>query len=242
MLPNLPGPPAITRMSYTPRTIGLLCELLHPPQPLETTAIQRIHNRIFEAGHPVYHSFNVSAESAVLSNPMTKPGAVSSVAFLQDRLQFREELSGITTDEFVARIDSIVSMTLEERPIQIFTAQIATVRTLINPKQFRDSRDYLRDGMLHFGSELMAFGRDPQLYGLRMVFAPTAEEPHAFTLRVESFASDPRSIFIEGVGSFGPTVVANGTQGLGENVQRTYDFLIERTLPFLSHFDQRQEV
>ncbi len=79
------------------------------------------------------------------------------------------------------------------------------------------------------------------MYGLRLVFPPQPEEPNAFTLRVESFASDPRSIFLENQGSFGPIVPARGIEPLGANIRATYDFIIDRVLSFVERFDARQE-
>ena len=91
------------------------------------------------------------------------------------------------------------------------------------------------------GGELDEFGREPQLYGMRLVFPPSSDSPNAFTLRVESFASDPRSLFLENQGSFGPTVAARGLEPIDVNIRSTYEFLVERVLPFLKHFDLRQE-
>jgi len=115
--------------------------------------------------------------------------------------------------------------------------QQVTVRTLINPRHFRDSRQYLKEGMFGFGDEPEAFGRTPELYGLRLVFPPTPEVPNAHALRIESFSSDPRSLFLEDQASFAPVLVARGLDLLAENVEATYAFLVERSLAFVACFD-----
>ena len=229
-------------MQYEPRTIAFLCELLHPPLVPDPTPIQKIHNRMFEAGTPLYKSFAVTGQGATLSNPVSQPGAASSVNFLGDRIQFREELSGLTMDEFAARVREIAQGVAELRRLQIFTAQQVTIRSLINPKNFRDSRAFLKEAMFGFGDELEEFGRLPQLFGMRLVFPPQPNEPNAFTLRAESFASDPRSVFLENQGSFGPTMTANGLHPVEDNIRATYDYLVDRALPFIARFDVRQEV
>src|SRR5262245_29470332 len=124
-------------MHYTPRTIAFLCEILHPHQVVDPAHVQKIHNRMFESGHPTYKSFAVTGEGAVLSNPMAQPGAVSSASFLADRFQFREELSGLTTDEFAERVQEVTGMAVGLLGVQIFTAHVVTVRTLVNPRNFR---------------------------------------------------------------------------------------------------------
>jgi len=228
-------------MAYAPRTIAFLCELLHPPLVPDPAPIQRVHNRMFQTGAPLYRSFTVAGTGAVLSNPTAQPAAVSSVGFLSDRFQFREELSGLTPDDFSSRVREVTKMAVEERPVQLFTAQVVTIRTLINPRRFQDSRLYLKEGVFGFGEELGGLGREPQLYGMRLVFPPTPEEPWAFTLRVESFANDPRSLFLENQASFGPIVGPTGLETLERNIAATYDFLVQRALPFLGHFDVTQE-
>ena len=94
-------------MKYTPRTIAFLCDLLHPPIAPDPRAIQRLHNVQFEKGDPAYNSYNVTPEGALLSNPVSSPGANSSVAFLADRIRFREELSGLTVETFSQRVRTI---------------------------------------------------------------------------------------------------------------------------------------
>src|SRR6185295_3770128 len=124
-------------MSYNPRTVALVAELLHPPMPPDPALVQRVHNRMYEAGQPAYSSFSVTPTGAVLSNPVGQPGASSYAAFLPDRFQFREELSSLTHDGFAQRVKQIAGQVCEARSIQVFTAQQVTVRTLVNPRSFK---------------------------------------------------------------------------------------------------------
>ena len=117
-----------------------------------------------------------------------------------------------------------------------------TVRTLINPRHFPDSREFVKAGMFGFGSEMGEFGREPQLYGMRLVFPPTPGDPNAHALRIESFNSDPRSVFVENQATFGPTVLQNGLAPVEGNIHAAYQFVVERALKFLAHFDATQEV
>ncbi len=228
-------------MNYTPRTIALLSEILHDPLPSDPSSVQRVHNTMFEGGHPDYSSFAVIQNGAVLSNPGTRPGEVSQVSFLPDRFQFREELGHLTYDGFAARVRRIATSVAELRGIPRFTAQSVIVRTLVNPRTYKDSRNYLKNGMFGFGDKMEVFEQAPQLLGLRMVFPPTQESPSAFSLRIESFNNDVRSLYIESQATFGPIDVSNGLETLEGNVHETYKFVVERGLPFVNEFDARQE-
>lgn len=228
-------------MNYTPRTIALLSEILHPPLPSDPSSVQKVHNQMFEGGAPDYSSFAVVPNGAILSNPGTRPGEVSQVSFLPDRIQFREELGTQTHESFATRIQRITASICGIRGITRLTAQSVVVRTLVNPRTYKDSRNYLKNGMFGFGDRVDVFGSAPQLYGLRMVFPPTQDEQAAYALRIESFNNDVRSLYIESQGTFGSVDVTNGLDSLASNVEDTYRFVVERGLPFVASFDTRQE-
>lgn len=224
-------------MDYQPRTIAFLCDLFHPPLSLDPHPVQRLHNDMFEKGQPEYSSFAVTPTGPVLSNPVIRPGAASQVAFMADRIQFREELGGLTWEAFAERVTRVGSRMAEARGIQVFSGQQVTLRSLINPRNQRDAREFLSQRMFGFQDEINQFGRAAQLYGLRLVFPPGEGETNAFGLRIESYNADTRSLFLEVQGTFGPTIVARGLEPLGERVRDAYAFLTERVLPFVARFE-----
>jgi hypothetical protein len=228
-------------MSYTPRTIAFICELLHPPVNPDPGPIQKLHNEMFQSGQPAYSSFSVTPKGAELSNPVPTPGAVSTASFLADRMVFREEFGSLTHEGFASRVTRIIETVCELRKIQVITAQQVVVRSLVNPKNFKDSRAFLKSGMFGFDEETDIFGREPQLYGINLAFPPSPENPQAFALRVESFNNDPRSLFVENRGTFGPTVLTRGVDAVAQNIEATYGFLVQRALRFIASFDARQE-
>jgi hypothetical protein len=61
--------------------------------------------------------------------------------------------------------------------------------------------------------------------------------PNAHALRIESFSSDPRSLYLEDQASFPPVLPARGLEVVADNVQETYAFLVERSLEFVARFD-----
>ncbi|MFT5734995.1 MAG: hypothetical protein ACI8WY_003681, partial [Planctomycetota bacterium] len=108
----------------------------------------------------------------------------------------------------------------------------------VNPKTATDTRTFLRDRLFGFGDELDRLGRSPHLVGLRLGFGPDPEQSSAFGLRIESYNPDPRSLYIEVQGSFGP-IPTQDLATVETNVLSTYGFLVDKVLPFLGHFDRR---
>lgn len=228
-------------MHYAPRTIAFITELLHPPLHPDPAPVQRVHNQLFQTGNPPYQGFLVTPQGAVLSNPTSRPGGASMAAFLGDRFQFREEFSSLTVEEFALRARLVSELVAAQTGVQVFTAQQVTIRTLLNPRYFKDSRTFLKQGLLGLEGETDDFGREPQLFGLRMVFPAQASAPQSYSLRIESYHADTRDVYIENQASFPPILVARGLSTIERNILEAYGFLVERALRFVSRFDAKLE-
>jgi hypothetical protein len=179
----------------------------------------------------------VSAAGTVLSNPVSTPGANSFAAFRPDRFQFCEELSSVTYDEFATRVRLVSEKVAQQRVLPLFTAQQVTLRTLVNPRSYQDSREYLKQAMFGFDGELEAFGRAPALLGIRLVFPAGNGEPGSHALRIESFSSDPRSLFLEIVSTYGPIRTDGGLVQVEENIHASYRFVTDEAVRFIGGFD-----
>lgn len=229
-------------MSYPTRTIALLCELLHSPAAPDPRPIQRLHNEMFEGGQPSYAGFQVSPLGPVLSNPVATPGGVSQVAFLADRVQFREERGSLTHETFAEQVRETAERAAPLRGVPVYSAQQVILRSLVNPRTTSDTRTFLKERVFGFGDRLDDLGRSPQLAGLRLGFGPDEGQENAFGLRIESYNADPRSLYIEVQGTFGPaTAGGEGLAVVEENVLRTYGFLVDRVLPFIARFERRED-
>lgn len=247
-------------MDYQPRTIALVAELLHPPIGNDPRPVQRLHNELFATGQPAYAGFQVTPLGPVLSNPTALPGAVSQVSFLPDRVQFREERSSLTHETFAERVRDVAGRSAALRQVPLFVAQTVMIRSLVNPRFASDTRAFLRDRMLGIGEAAAALGHPAELVGLRLALGPAAapdpgappELAGSFSLRIESWQQDARSLFIELAGTFGPVGLTPAPLGgdvtptrdwapLEDNVLATYRYLEERVLPFIGRFDRRSE-
>ncbi|MBL8863503.1 MAG: hypothetical protein JNK02_16055 [Planctomycetes bacterium] len=225
--------------AYAPRTISLVTELLHPALQPDPSAIQRVHDQLFRLGSPPYSSFVVSPSGPALSNPSPVPGSSSFAAFRHDRFHFCEELSSVTYDEFAARVRSVAEKVAAQRGLAFFTAQQVTLRTLVNPRAFKDSRAYLKNAMFGFDDETDVFGVEPALLGIRFVFPPTPDRPGSHSLRIESWANDPRSLFLEVVSTYGGVRADAALVQVEENIHQSYRFLTEPAMRFVAGFDTR---
>ena len=211
-------------MDYQQRTIAYLCELHHPRSPLIPGRSRSSTTRCTSRGIPLVELRRHPGRSRPLELRSRSREPSSLAAFLVDRIQFREELGSMTYEEFGNRIRCVAEQAAERRGIQMFTGQQVTIRCLINPRTFRDSRAFLRQGMFRFGVETEVLGRDPQLYGLRLVFPPGNESPDAFSLRIESYNRDPQLALPREPGDVRALITGRSLTQIEENVRSTYVF------------------
>lgn len=229
-------------MLYDPRTIAFICEVFHPPMAHDAAKVQAIHHELFKERRVGYQNFNFAPGGVMLSNPAAQPGANSSLSVLADRLRVVEELTEASIDDFIARLEKVLPLAVSKLEIQVATACQVSVRSLVNVRSFRDSREFLARGMFRFDeADLAAFGRPSQMLGLRMLFPQSGEERAFYALRIESYNADPRSLFLENVGTFPGVMPAGQVTAFAEAVRATYGFLAERTCNFLARFDGRPD-
>lgn len=229
-------------MDYPIRSIAFQAELIHAPRQHRPDSLQRIHAAAFADPTCQYQNFALVPGGAVLSNPQTGPGMVSMASFLADRVQVREEMSGIGRDDFQARLESLAGHAASWLGVEQFLAQNYVVRSLVNPRTFHDAREFMSRSLLNMEDEdLACLQRVPQILGVRMVFPDTPDQPGIYNVRVESYAAEPRSLFLENVGTFRAMITSNNLESVTDGFGRTYDYLESNLVAFVSQFDGRTE-
>lgn len=230
------------RVTYEPRTIGLLSEIIHPPAELQAARVQAIHNELYQSGPFAYQNFAVTNEGIQLSNPQETPNSVSAVNYLPDRIQIREELGSVHVDEFCKKLEVLLRISCAKLNLPILVAQQHVVRSLINSRNYADSRDFLAGVVCRLSSESLAgFERPAALFGMKMIFPQHEAHTDVHALRIESFGQDPRSVFVEDVATYTQAVMPADLSPVGENMRRTYRFVREKALSFLAMHDRPPE-
>jgi len=231
-------------MDYPLRTIAYLAELLHPPRHHSAENLQKVHTFAFGDEKARYENFSLlpGGAGASLSNPQTQVNMISSCTFLADRIQLREEMSGISREDFQERVARLSGLAIQVLGVEQFVAQNFIVRSLVNARNYYDSREFLSRSVLNMEEDDFAcLERTPQIVGVRFVFPQTSENRGMFSIRVESYAAEPRSLFIENVGVFRSVVNQANLADLTSSLFATYDYIDGNVVNFISQFDAREE-
>lgn len=227
-------------MTYGHRSIAFVTELIHPPVRHEPKGLQKLHAALFDRSECGYRDFRLVPGGAQLSNAASgMPGQPVSVAtLLADRIQIREEQTGVSKDDYCARMMALAESALSTLPMQLFMVQQFAVRSVVNPMTSDDARAFMMNTVQGFDENLMScFPSMPSLVGLRFTFPPEEQSQAVFNVRLESFSQDNRSLFLENVGTFGRPIVAAELSKLSERFGATYDYLQERVVEFVDQFD-----
>ena len=227
-------------MSYALRSIAFVAELIHAPVQHDPHSLQKLHGELFGSAECSYRDFRLVPGGAQFSNAMGGlPGSpVSCANLLADRVQVREEQTGISREEFETRVGHLAKAVLGTLPVKLFLAQQYAVRSVINPHTTSDAREFMLRTLFGLDETLLSgFPAPPSLAGLRLAFPPAEGGSGIFNVRVESFSSDNRSLFLETVGTFGQPIQADAIDSLVQRFDATYDFLQDQLVNFVSQFD-----
>lgn len=225
-------------MHYDPRTIAFAAEILFPPQPVRADVVQSVHNALWRQPAIGYQNFQIAPDGIHLSNVPQAPGQVSMATFTWDRLVLREELRGVTPEDFAARVVQVVDASFGALGVPTSTVQQFTVRSLVAPRHYRDGREFLSRRLIAPGAEAwQAFDRPLHSLGVRFVLPPAPGGVETYHVRIESWPHDQRSIWLENTGSFAAPLAAGDSKRLAEQLDATYRYLCGPVCDFLATLD-----
>ncbi len=225
-------------MLSEPRTISLLCELIHIPMKHTSEKLRDVYSRVCRSCG--YENFIRTPAGARIERQEREGNGFSHLNFTGDRIQFTEDHVGMSVEQFAQKVSAVVCEAVEVLRIPVIVAQQATVRVTSSPNTLKSSAEFLARRMFRIGGEdLEVLGRPASVFGLRMVFPPTKEQPHGFNVRVEPYLRDPRSFYIENVGTIKVPIQTGSPEPVEQNIYQVSQFIVEKIIPFLSRYDRR---
>ncbi|MEQ8764993.1 MAG: hypothetical protein RL885_13760 [Planctomycetota bacterium] len=224
---------------YDLRSISYLIELVHPPMQHDLQKLQEFYNELSKPPLTLYQNFNVAPGGAQISNAAIGAGAASTLTITGDRIQILEQRTPVDPEEFARRAVQIVELAQRHLNYQVFMPIQYVVRTLINPHTTHDTRRLVGRQMCNLSADtLESIGREPNLFGIRLVFPQDDTSNSIFNVRVESYNTDHRSLFIENAGIFPTPLPAGEPERLAEGFNATYTFIRDNLARMVRNFDQ----
>ena len=226
-------------MFSEPRTISLILELVHIPATHAPEKLREVYNEVCRTCG--FENFTRIPGGARIERKEPDGDGFSQLSLTSDRIQLVEDHSGVSMDEFGKRALAMLSSAMPRLGIPIILVQQNTVRITVNPNGYRTAAEYLARSIFRFQPEdLETFSRPVHLFGFRLAFPATTQQPVNYNARVEGYIRDPRSLYVETVATFKTPIQAAQAELVQTNLHTTAAFVVDRILPFLSQFDRRE--
>ena len=225
-------------MLSEPRTISLLCDLIHLPAKHDLDALRAVYNRV--ASSSGYENFIRTPAGARLERHAPEGGGFSHLTFTGDRIQFAEDHMSLTVEEFALKVATVARLAMPILRIPVILVQQVTVRVIATPNTFKNAADFLAGSIFRIREgDLELLGRPANVFGFRLLFPATKENPASFNVRVESYLRDPQCVYVENVGTYKAPIQLASLESVEKNILATSSHMVDHLLPFLSRYDRR---
>ncbi len=223
-------------MLSEPRTIALIVELIHLPMQHAIGKLRNLYTQLCTECE--FENFTRRPGGARIERPASEEAGLSRLTFSPDRVQFTEEGGLLTLDSFCRRLEVIMERTMDQLGIPLFLMEQCTVRSVVTPGAYKSASDFIGARLTNVASaDLSLLGRHANVFGFRLVVPPTPEHRNSYNVRIEVYARDPKSLYLENVGTFRQPVNRGDLSALTGAMQEAGTFVSERLCPFLSLFD-----
>ena len=221
------------------RSIAFIVDAIHPQVQHSAADLQKLYATLISDTSLNYANLNtgpLGAQMMTVHGPSSVPNSNShsALTLAPDRVQVKEEWPSISLDDFIARSQEALEVCIRDTNIPMIGAIQCVVRCLVSRSGTHDSREFFNNSFYRIGEEeSAALGRPSSLLGLRMVFPPQDNDQGMHNVRIESFGSDPRSIFLEDVGVYQTPIKDQNFAPLEAAIRSSYDFLTLNMMDYL---------
>lgn len=223
-------------MLSEPRTIALIMELLHLPMQHPVNRLRTLYTHLCTECD--FENFTRRPGGAQIERPASEEAGLSRLTFSPDRIQFLEEGGLLTLDSYCRRLEVILERAMDLLAIPVFLMEQCTVRSVVTPGAFKSASDFIGKRLMNIATgDLSALGRPTSVFGFRLAVPPTAENRDSYNVRVEVYARDPKSLYLENVGTFRTPINRGETSGGSAAMREASTFVSDKLCPFLSLFD-----
>jgi hypothetical protein len=225
-------------MLSEPRTISLITELVHVPVAHSPAKLREVYGAV--CARCGYENFLRIQGGARIERRNPEEEGFSQLNVLGDRIQLTEDHTGTSVDAFAKKVIAVLEVALPALKIPFLLVQQNSVRIVATPNNFRSASEFLALSLFKVDAEkLKPLGRPANVFGMRLLFPPTKEQPENYNVRVESYVRDAKALYIENVGTFKAPIQTSSLSIVETNLAKTSEFLTTNVMEFLSAYDQR---
>ena len=212
-------------------------DLVHLPVRYERHQVQLL---FFDMSRKMYGGYQSLAFNAGNIEMFTVygSGGSSRLQLMPDRFRIIEQNSGIKPDDFKARFEVAMSSAARVFNIMTFPLQTVKIRATSKPVLFENAIEFLANKICGFEDEdIESFARKPSAFTMSFSFLSTQDEENTVNVKVEAYEQPQQNVSMDVEGTFAAGITAEDLSLGAENIQKTLNFISEKTMAFLNRFD-----
>ncbi len=226
-------------MLSEPRTISLSADFVHVPMTHDAEKLREVYSKLCRLCG--YENFTRVQGGARIEETSSEGKGTSNVTILRDRVQFLDNHTGVTVDQFGRKMRAALGVTLSGLGIPLLLVQQYKVRAISVPNSYKTSSEFLAHRIFRLApGQLEPLGRPASFFGFRLLFPSASGQPEHFDVRIESYVHDASALYIENSGTFKAMVQPNALDAVEENLRKSSEFISENVVSFLSQYDGRE--
>lgn len=221
-----------------------------PGQSFDRKCFQNLMNALNEQPEPIdFDDFSYRPERCEMgkmrgTRPKSGGAEFTKLIYVNDQLTLVEEWADITANEFKEKFVKVLTYWFRFFPNTVIIAQNCCLRALIQPVNFKDSREFLGNRVLKIGDSIKStFETKPFKVGFTVnILSPVQDQNYKLMIdtTINSWR-DNRSIWVQVNGSspIAPPVNATNPETAKIPFEHCKNFLETEAISFLNEFDKK---
>lgn len=159
------------------------------------------------------------------------------------KLVLSEKGFGLQLGELKPQLDLVVPAAMDALSLWAFDKQIVTFLVAFKPENVKDGPAFVQDCLCNRDGHLGAFFQRPLTRcSVQLLFSEIDTHPGSFQLTIGSSVQRRKDVLVEVKGMFLNECIERGSlRRVFRNVERVYEYMNERALPFVKQFDRHHD-
>jgi hypothetical protein len=145
--------------------------------------------------------------------------------------------------ELKPKLDLVVPAVMDVLSFQTFDRQFVTFLVAFKPENVKDGPAFVQDCLCNRDGHLGAFFQRPLTRcSVQLLFSEIDTHPGSFQLTIGSSVQRKKDVLVEVKGMFlNERIEHRSLLRVFRNVERVYEYMDERALPFVKQFDRHYD-
>ena len=166
-------------------------------------------------------------------------GRRSECTITASRLVIHEKDTNLRVEDLVAKLNLTANVVMDALHVEAFERQVAAFQVALEPEHASSGLAYVQEHILSHKAGVGGFFQRPLTRStVQLLFSESVNHRGSFQLTVSSSVDQRHTVLVEAKGVFlQEHIERRSLRRIHRNIQSVHEFMNERALPFVKHFD-----